>query len=212
MRGLLLNNYYSLQNTIKTSLGIALMLALVPLAVINNSILNAIIGAQILVFVVSIGASLQADEASKWNRFEITLPIRRRTVVYAKYLSFLLLILMGTATSLITIGVIYAKGVDTSGWSLSTGFTFGLSLAITTLAVYYPVVLKFGVDKSELMVMVAAGIAVVLRVLVWLLLGQYMDGVNFNGPETGYASLLLAVLLFAISYVTAVRIHRNKEF
>lgn len=57
MRGLLLNNYYSLQNTIKTSLGIALMLALVPLAVIDNSILNAIIGAQILVFVVSIGAS-----------------------------------------------------------------------------------------------------------------------------------------------------------
>ncbi|MFD1907166.1 hypothetical protein ACFSQ7_28980 [Paenibacillus rhizoplanae] len=51
-----------------------------------------------------------------------------------------------------------------------------------------------------------------LRFLVWMLLNLYMDDVNYNGPETGYATLLLAVLLFAVSYLISVRIHRNKEF
>ncbi|WP_036729023.1 ABC-2 transporter permease [Paenibacillus sp. FSL P2-0089] len=212
MRGLLLNNYYSLQNNIKSSLGIALLLALVSFVGVEHSVLNAVIAAQIMLFVVSIGASLQADEASKWNRFEITLPVRRRTVIHAKYLSFLMLILMGTAASLVTMALLYVRGVDTSDWSMSRGYTFGLALSLSILAIYYPVILKFGIAKSEQMLMVSVGLSMGLRFLVWMLLNLYMDDVNFNGPETGYGALLLAVLLFIASYVAAVRIHRNKEF
>lgn len=62
------------------------------------------------------------------------------------------------------------------------------------------------------MVSISAGLSVGLRFLVWMLLNLYMDDVNYNGPETGYATLLLAVLLFAVSYLISVRIHRNKEF
>lgn len=149
MRGLLLNNLYSLQYNIRLSLGISLFLALISFAGVEHSALNAIIAAQIMVFVVTIGASLQADEASKWNRFEITLPVRRRTVIHAKYLSFLLLILMGTAASLVTMAIIYVKGADISGWSLSAGYTFGLSLSLSLLAIYYPVILKFGIEKAS---------------------------------------------------------------
>lgn len=96
--------------------------------------------------------------------------------------------------------------------SLSAGYTFGLSLSLSILAIYYPVILKFGIGKSEQMLMVSVGLSMGLRFLVWMLLNLYMDDVNFNGPETGYATLILAVLLFAVSYLIAVRIHRNKEF
>jgi ABC-2 type transport system permease protein len=212
MRGLLLNNYYSLQNNIKSSLGIALLLSLVSFAGVDRSVLNAVIAAQIWIFVLSIGASLQMDEASKWNRFELTMPIRRKTVIHAKYLSFLMLILMGTAVSLVTLALTYVSKGDIAHLNLSTGYTFGLSLSISTLAIYYPVILKFGVEKSEQMVMISAGLSLGLRLLVWMLLNLYRDDVNFNGPETGYVTLIPAVLLFAVSYLFAVRIHRNKEF
>ncbi|MFC6651227.1 hypothetical protein [Paenibacillus rhizoplanae] len=51
MRGLLLNNYYSLQNNIKSSLGIALLLSLVSFAGVDHSVLNAVIAAQIWICV-----------------------------------------------------------------------------------------------------------------------------------------------------------------
>ncbi|MFD1907167.1 ABC-2 transporter permease [Paenibacillus rhizoplanae] len=98
---------------------------------------------------LSIGASLQMDEASKWNRFELTMPIRRRTVIHAKYLSFLMLILMGSAVSLVTLALTYVSKGDIAHLNLSTGYTFGLSLSISTLAIYYPVILKFGVEKAS---------------------------------------------------------------
>lgn len=212
MRGLLLNNYYSLQNNIKTSLGIALALLLVSFVAADHTVMNSIIAAQILIFSVSIGSSLQMDEASKWSKLEITMPIQRKTVIRAKYLSFILLILTGTAVSIVTPALIFVRGIDTTHFNLSTGFTFGLSLSISTISIYYPVILKFGVEKSEMMIMVSAALSVAIRFLVWMLLGLLWKPVNFNGAETGYVSLIVAVVIFAVSYLLAVRIHRNKEF
>ncbi|AIQ58386.1 ABC-2 transporter permease [Paenibacillus borealis] len=212
MRGLLLNNYYSLQNNIKTSLGIALALLLVSFVAADHTVMNSIIAAQILIFSVSIGSSLQMDEASKWSKLEITMPIQRKTVIRAKYLSFILLILTGTAVSIVTPALIFVRGIDTTHFNLSTGFTFGLSLSISTISIYYPVILKFGVEKSEMMIMVSAALSVTIRFLVWMLLGLLWKPVNFNGAETGYVSLIVAVVIFAVSYLLAVRIHRNKEF
>lgn len=77
MQGLLLNNFYSMQNNIKTSFGIALCLLFVSFVAGDTSVLNAVIAAQIMVFPVNVGASLQIDEASKWSRIEITLPIKK---------------------------------------------------------------------------------------------------------------------------------------
>ncbi|KHL93025.1 hypothetical protein QW71_26090 [Paenibacillus sp. IHB B 3415] len=212
MRGLLLNNYYSLQNNIKTSLGIALALLLVSFVAADHSVMNSIVAAQILIFSVSIGSSLQMDEASKWSKLEITMPIQRKTVINAKYLSFILLILTGSAVSIVTPALTYVRGIDTTHFNLSTGFTFGLSLSISTISIYYPVILKFGVEKSEMMIMVSAALSVAIRFLVWMLLGLLWKPVNFNGAETGYVSLIVAVVIFAVSYLLAVRIHRNKEF
>lgn len=212
MRGLLLNNYYSLQNNIKTSLGIALALLLVSFVAADHTVMNSIVAAQILIFSVGIGSSLQMDEASKWSKLEITMPIQRKTVINAKYLSFILLILTGTAVSIVTPALIYVRGIDTTHFNLSTGFTFGLSLSISTISIYYPVILKFGVEKSEMMIMVSAALSVAIRFLVWMLLGLLWKPVNFNGAETGYVSLIVAVVIFAASYLLAVRIHRNKEF
>jgi Kef-type K+ transport system membrane component KefB len=166
-----------------------------------------------MVFPVNVGTSLQIDEASKWSRIEITLPIKRKTIINAKYLSFIMLILMGTAISLFTPVLFYLRDLDTTSYlNLSSGYTMGLSLSISTISILYPVILRFGVEKSEMMIFVSSGLSVVIRIVVWVLLRMIWDNVNFNGSEVGIASLIVAVVMFVASYLLSVQIHRNKEF
>ncbi|WP_438495583.1 ABC-2 transporter permease [Paenibacillus sp. IHBB 3054] len=213
MQGLLLNNFYSMQNNIKTSFGIALCLLFVSFVAGDTSVLNAVIAAQIMVFPVNVGSSLQIDEASKWSRIEITLPIKRKTIINAKYISFIMLILMGTAISLFTPVLFYLRDLDTTSYlNLSSGYTMGLSLSISTISILYPVILRFGVEKSEMMIFVSSGLSVVIRIVVWVLLRMVWDNVNFNGSEVGIASLIVAVVMFVASYLLSIQIHRNKEF
>lgn len=88
----------------------------------------------------------------------------------------------------------------------------GLSLSISTISILYPVILRFGVEKSEMMIFVSSGLSVVIRIVVWVLLRMIWDNVNFNGSEVGIASLIVAVVMFVASYLLSVQIHRNKEF
>ncbi|WP_083675461.1 ABC-2 transporter permease [Paenibacillus borealis] len=88
----------------------------------------------------------------------------------------------------------------------------GLSLSISTISILYPVILRFGVEKSEMMIFVSSGLSVVIRILVWVLLRLIWDNVNFNGSEVGFASLIVAVVMFVASYLLSVQIHKNKEF
>ena len=60
-------------------------------------------------FVANTGTALHADELAKWNEFELTLPVRRSTVIGAKYVTFAALILCGLAISLCTVVCIRAS-------------------------------------------------------------------------------------------------------
>ncbi|AIQ46947.1 hypothetical protein R70723_14460 [Paenibacillus sp. FSL R7-0273] len=213
MRGLLLNNYYSMQSNLKVSLGISLCLLLVSLFASDITALNAVIAGQIMVFSVSIGASQQVDEAANWNRMEITLPVRRSTVIHAKYLSFIMLIVMGIGVSLCTPVLNMLKAADPAGFAqLWNGYTFGLSLSISTISLCFPAILKFGVEKNEMMLFLSAGISVGLRIGVWALMNFTGKSVNFNGSEVGTGFLMLSLVMFAVSYLVSVRIQQSKEF
>ncbi|WNS45584.1 ABC-2 transporter permease [Paenibacillus sp. MMS20-IR301] len=157
--------------------------------------------------------SLQVDEASKWSKLEITFPVQRKTVIRSKYLSFITLIVTGAVFSGVTTLISFLR--DNAAFrslDLSPGYTLGFSLSVSTIAIVYPAVLKFGVEKSEMMIFVAAGSSIVIRIVVWALLGMFRENVNFNSSEVGIASLAVAVVMFAGSYLLSVRIHKNKQF
>ncbi|UQZ36476.1 ABC-2 transporter permease [Paenibacillus sp. PK3_47] len=211
MRGLFLNNYYSMQSNIKVSLSIAVALLLVTFFVSDIKVMNALIAGQIMLFAVSIGSSLQVDEASKWSRMEITLLVKRSTVIGAKYLSFVMLLLLGMAISVCTTILLSLKE-SVSLANLWNGYSFGLSLAIPVISVCFPAILKFGVEKNEMLLFLSVAAALGMRFLVWVLINMTGNTVNFNGSEVGNAALMVSLLMFAASYFLSVRIQENKEF
>ncbi|MGG4146883.1 ABC-2 transporter permease [Paenibacillus algorifonticola] len=212
MRGLLRNNFYSMASNIRLSLIMAGFLSLVPLVLKESAAIPMILSIQIFLFVVNTGTSLRVDETSKWNKFELTLPIRRRTIIGAKYVSFTLLILLGVMMSLLTLGFVYVAGFELDPKIVIYSYGFGLTLSITLVSLMYPIMLKIGTEKNELVVFFSGFAAIGMMLVLAALLAPVTGGMQLRHPLVGMISSCMATILFVISYFVSVHIHRNKEF
>lgn len=213
MKGLIRNDLYAMENNILVSFLVAMVLGVLPVLVRGNSSLTQmILSMQIYVFIVNMGSSLHADEVCGWDRFEITLPVQRRQIVRAKYLLFLLLFVLGAGVGTLTLGVVSLTGGAPAFRDVFHGYAFGLTLSALSSAILYPLVLKFGTDKSDIFLilsgLVSCGVLVLVSSGVSLLTGE----MNMKAPLVDLVSVSTALALFAASYFVSVRILRDKEF
>ena len=194
MKGLIRNNLYSMENSILIAFIISIFLAIVPFGGVNPTLLPMIISIQIFVFVVNIGTSLRADETAKWSKFELTLPIKRSNLVLAKYVSIIILILMGIVmgTATMVLSSYYDHAVSHS--ALIYGFEYGLTLSIFSTSIMYPPDSHIGSDiaKSALSAVLDCGIMIARHIKVLSVMERSMakcqikDGTAktaFCGPE-----------------------------
>ena len=94
MTGLILKDFLVMRKTLKTyTLFLAFYAALAALGVFPLSVVTAMV--QIILIMLPISA-FSYDEFAKWDRYAMTLPLGRRTVVKARYL-FTLLMSLGAA-------------------------------------------------------------------------------------------------------------------
>lgn len=212
MKGLIRNNFYSMESNMKMAFVIAALLTLTPLLVKNPVFLPMIIAIQIFVFVANTGTSLHADETAKWNKYEITLPIKRSTVIGAKYVTFAILIFCGLLMSVITFAFAGVSELVLNMNTIIWGYEYGVILAMTTTALMYPMMLKFGTEKSELIMLVSVGMVVGMMLFVAMILSGATNGMNLRHPLVGAVSVVVSVLLFIGSYFVSLWIQSKKEF
>lgn len=212
MKGLIRNNFYSMESNVKISFIIALFLSVVAFFVKHSAFIQMIIAMQVFIFIVNVGTSLHADVVSKWNRFELTLPVKHNDIIKAKYISFAMLFLLGVVMGSITaISVCVTSGLSNMS-SVLYGYEFGLTLAATTAGIMYPLMLKIGTEKNEL-IMILSGIASIgLLVLISAILTPLTGEMNMKHSLVGIVSTIVALTIFVISYFVSTRIYRQKEF
>lgn len=212
MKGLIRNNMYSMMSNIKIALCISLALCITPFLVDDINLITMVIGAQSILYVANVGTSLQADETAKWTRFECTLPVSKRTIIAAKYISLCSLILLGFVVSLFTglMAVFSGKqiAVDRMVWSYGYGFT----IACVVVAVSYPIILKIGAEKSELVIVASAAMAVVFMLLVAVAAAPFTGGMQFQSAAISIVSACLSPFLILISAAVSLRIYEKKQF
>lgn len=212
MKGLIRNSFYSMENNIKIAFLMSSALIFVPFITKEVTILCMIIAVQIFIFIANVGTSLHADEVSKWNKFECTLPIRKNTIILAKYLSFCMLILFGFVISILTGVLVLFKWTSVNMSSLIWGYEYGLTLSIIVAAIMYPVMLKIGTEKNELIILLSAFIAVIFMLFIALFLSPLTGGMNLHSPLVGIVSVCISLLLLLVSYFVSLWIYKNKEF
>lgn len=211
MKGLIRNNLYSMGSSILIAFVIAVFLAIVPLGGINPALLPMIISIQIFVFVVNISTSLRADEIAKWSKFELTLPIKRSDIVLAKYVSIIILLLIGITIAMITMALTRYYG-DANHAVLIYGFEYGVTLSILSTSIMYPLSLKLGVEKSELIFIISAFATIGIMFLIAAVLSTWTGGMNMRHPLVGAVSVIVAIVAFVLSYFVSVIVHNGTEF
>ena len=212
MKGLIRNNFYSMENNIKISFMIALFLAAVAFFVQHNAVIQMIISMQMFIFIVNVGTPLHADVVSKWNKFELTLPVKRNDIIKAKYLSFAALILLGIMMGSVTgISICVSSGISNIQ-SILYGCEYGLTLSAATAGIMFPLMLKIGTEKNEMIMILSAVASIGLLLLVAALLTPLTGEMNMNHSLVGMVSAIAALVIFVGSYFVSVRVYGQKEF
>lgn len=160
-------------------------------------------------------SSFTGDELARWEGFAVVLPGGRKAVVRAKYQ--LLLVLSGgffLMFCLLNLGVALFKEDTLSFWTLAV-MTFACCGACLLInCVFYPLLFKFGSQKSRLILAGVFGTVFAVFALVFLALGTAgLDRVLELSPVwllTGAVVLLTAAL--GVSYRLSCRIYEKREF
>lgn len=172
-----------------------------------------------VVYIFALGACVQDDQ----NRSEIllsSLPISRKDLVLAKYLTGFCFLLIGMGISIL-IGTImhllgFARGL------VNLEIVIGMFFAGISFAVFfYPVYFKFGYIKSRYYALIVFLAAFLIPVAILETVRQGFLGtglqtiLNEFNPSDGFMSVmivLLSIFLLALSIVISIKAYQKREF
>ena len=164
--------------------------------------------------------SFSYDEQGQFEKYALTMPVTRKTLVRSKYALYLMMVLGGMLLGTLAghgIGSLLGLNGREEGMT-ETGVVIG-ALFLIVYGILIPVIYKIGVEKARLLM---AGIYLALFGLIYGLMWLGKRG-GFAVEATGmseeqlvrlasYCLLLLALLLSAVSYLVSLRIVERKEF
>ncbi|HAF16758.1 MAG: ABC-2 transporter permease [Thermacetogeniaceae bacterium] len=168
-----------------------------------------------------IAGACSYDEQNRSEVFLNSLPIRRKDIVFSKYLSILVYAVFGLTAGILIALIYNVLGLGEPVRYPAVKDLFGaLCGAIIIGAAYYPLYFKFGSIKTRLLhVIVIMAIFLIPAGLVWLV-EKYSQGtaVNLltqvlNSPDwlwaVGCGVVIVTILL--VSLAGSLRIYENKD-
>lgn len=163
------------------------------------------------------------DDKNKSDVMLNCLPIRREKIVFTKYLSIFLYSALGAVTYVIFTGIIKAFQIPLKVYPMNIqGIVAGIIGVIFIFGIYFPVFFKYGYTRS--------------RILSFLLFFCLFFGITYlidavkKAPENSVLRqisgllqnkgdlfnavmiIIIAVLLFIVSYLISVLFYKRREF
>lgn len=206
MIGLLIKDIINLKNSFRTSL---LILALFSFMAYQSQDPTYLMGVFVLMMSIQSISSISYDELAKWDIYALTMPISRVKLVISKYilsimLSIIALIISGTIAYLV---ILPTSNMNRLEFLLSAYLVFAISTLL--LSVLLPLIYKYGVEKSRLLIFVVISIPV--------LIGIFFSKIGIGLPDENQlrnlfkvSPFIIIVLLFISSFISC-RIYKNKD-
>ena len=152
------------------------------------------------------------DEQSKWERYAMTMPFRRRDLVLSKYLlSFCSLFLYGVLYLLLVLLFKHdPEAMKVSGMLTSVGISIGILYS----ALAYPFLFKLGMEKGRIWYLILIVVVCGNGAALAAMLG---DEISLNLLLTWMDCLLLilplaALSLFGLSAFLSIKLYESREF
>lgn len=210
MKGLILNNFYSVKKSVKSS-SLLTVVAVVLLLLTNQS--AALKLAAFLPFVlipVHAFEVLKYDAMSGWNKYELVLPVTRERIVESKYLTFILLIILSFLLVFSIAFSIHMLMFPTIHSIFINYLLRGMGLIICIASFIYPLTYKLGTEKSDSIMMGS----VVFSLGMFFVIDFMLEMIDVEGFDEKFSSIffIVSILFLIISYVVSINIYKNKEF
>ncbi|MEK4699564.1 ABC-2 transporter permease [Solibacillus sp. FSL R7-0668] len=208
MMSLVLKDLLNLQSYLKTIIVFVVFYSMLSFTMDEVSF---VAGMLIVLFAMIPIASFTYDKQAKWDVFGQTLPVTRKQMVQSKYVIALIFIVIGLVLSfIITAIATFIKESSVEVVELIAANSMVASVGIILLAIMLPLIYKFGVEKSRIMLLAISSIPIIAL----LLLSKLGFTVPSNIDWQTVASIIpvVALLLFGISFFISNKIYARKDF
>ena len=205
MRGLIIKDLLNLKKSLSTILVLIVFYSFIAFTSEDPSMLIAMIA---LVLTMMTITSITYDDLAKWDKYALAMPISRKDMVLSKYVLSITLALTGVIISTaIAYIMLTIKSVDISNLLLTSYAIFLISLTFSSIVL--PLVFKFGVEKSRMMMMTVIGAPMALGYIL------YQLGINLPSEEVVLSTLkmspLIVIAILYLSFYISYRIFKNKD-
>ena len=210
MNSFILKDIISLKGYSKT---LAIIIAFFTIVTFTNDEPSFLSGMIILLMSMLPITSFSYDQHAKWDLFSQTLPISRKQSVLGKYALGVIAIGIGVLlATVLNVAVALLKSLELDLLYLVEGNGLIALVALLYISILLPLVYRFGVEKSRMLMIVVLAIPSVIAIglskagIIFTTFDEIAPAILFVG---GFIFVVCAML---ISYVTSVRIYMHKDF
>lgn len=216
IKGLLLKDLLNLR-TYKKNLILSILIYVAIIVLNANNQDMVFLGTSMIVFLFSVYAmsTFSYDEKSNTDRYILTLPLNKHSVVLSKFLllglSIILGIIVGLLISFILLTVKVIGPIDYLEYFMSI---LGIILAISIIhCIQVPCIIKYGAEKGKLQIYIIMMVIFVIFGGIYFLFPRidlsFLDSIELLLP---YIIILLILFNYFMSYKISTKIIDKKEF
>lgn len=209
MWGLIRKDLYSLSGSVKS---IVLLMIVFGVIFIPQSGGLAFISVTVFIMASLVISTISLDNAVKWDKYALTLPLSRQDIVKSKYVLLLLLSVIGAVIGLVACAI-YEIVVNENlpAEMLQMGLLMA-TMAVAIFSIVLPIIYKYGVEKARVLMMLCIFLPVVVVLsLVYLAENSGVDLAFLDGPLLTVLTMLIAAAAFIVSYFISVRIYTRQD-
>ncbi|MGP4074718.1 ABC-2 transporter permease [Halobacillus sp. K22] len=217
MKGLLLNQYYTVEKTIINYIPLALLLTTILIFFDNSKVQRLAAFLPIILMASSSLEVLKREAKSGWNQYVLTLPVKRQNVVQSHYIFFILLTITGLLIACIGYALALFIGGQPPGNAYGHSLMSIIGITFTMGFTAYPLTYALGTEKAELVAGISAGAGLGLYFLSASLFEFLIMPIQaFQGFNSdllfSLSFMVITLLLFVLSYMISIQIYKRKEF
>lgn len=207
MWGLVIKDFLNLKSYMKSIIFIIIIYGAVQIFNFNNNVFENLIP---FIGTICCMNMFYYDESSKWGNYVLGFPIKKSKIVMARYISSLIIIFMlMIIAEIVVITASIVNKIDIEFYMFVQPF-INSGACIFIVALFFPILYRFGVEKSAFMYMIFIGIA---ATIISVICSINIVGFNVGSllKNSIYFIPVIAVLCLYISYITSVKLYGKKN-
>ena len=203
MAGLILKDILNLKKQAKVYLILVIFYFAIGVVNENSSMFSSMMT---MVAVMIPITAMSYDERSKWDRYALTMPISRASIVVSRYLLGVIFLIIAYVLSIL-VNMVFSRLYTTENILINIA---SLSAGITIMSAIFPILFKFGVEKGRILMMLVLFVPIAFVAIASKL------GISMPDDETIksfiYLSPIIAAVIFLVSIYISLSIYKKKEF